>query len=340
MDVALHTLKWHASLQMRSMFGKKERVPQLEGAPSGGLPEDKPEEEEDPTPPIERMGAVHGWVYKRGKLKSRAWRRRYAVYEPASHYFTYYDSQENATADTKRKGRTRVTQSSAVRVCPPTRTLSLSLATATHLSSATPQAGPACVCHLAMYRTRSGTLSICPFLHLRNLPITQLAGAPHSLPALAHAQTNKSAAREAVEQRMAGKTGSNKDENRFEFRFNTSEGRVFDCYTLTEEEQKMWLEAMPHWTASLVMGWLQKRKLGAKSKSWDPRYVIFDPETNIFSYYKTEQDAKMDRDRRGAVEVESTVLYPDKFAFYTTTGRFFECMAETPDVRPCPLPPF
>ena len=46
------------------------------------------------------------------------------------------------------------------------------------------------------------------------------------------------------------------------------------------------------------------------------------------------QDAKMDRDRRGAVEIESTVLYSDKFAFYTSTGRFFECMADSPDVRP------
>ena len=33
-------------------------------------------------PPVMREGAVHGWVYKRGGLKSKAWKRRYAVYEP------------------------------------------------------------------------------------------------------------------------------------------------------------------------------------------------------------------------------------------------------------------
>jgi hypothetical protein len=134
---------------MRSLFSRKERVPQLDGAEKH-LSEDKPEEEEDPTPPMSREGAIHGWVFKRGKLKSRAWRKRYAVYEPTSQYFTYYDSREQAAADTKRKGRTKVTQSSAVSsplmvclACPhdhprarslPARAIALAMSLCTHRS--------------------------------------------------------------------------------------------------------------------------------------------------------------------------------------------------------------
>ena len=60
---------------------------------------------------------------------------------------------------------------------------------------------------------------------------------------------------------MGGKQASTKSEGRFEFRFNTAEGRVYDCYVETEADLTKWLDAMPHWTSSLVMGWLHKRKL-------------------------------------------------------------------------------
>ena len=45
-------------------------------------------------PPVMREGAVHGWVHKRGGLKSKAWKRRYAVYEPKTCRFTYYEDMQ------------------------------------------------------------------------------------------------------------------------------------------------------------------------------------------------------------------------------------------------------
>ena len=78
-------------------------------------------------------------------------------------------------------------------------------------------------------------------------------------------------------------------------------------------------------------GYLHKRKQGAKSKTFDRRYAVFDPQTNVFSYYSNERDARMDKDIKGCVTVAITVLYPDKFAFYTQEGRFFECYTETPE---------
>ena len=69
-------------------------------------------------------------------------------------------------------------------------------------------------------------------------------------------QTNKSEARERLEKTMGGKS-----EARLEFRFNTAEGRIFDCYVESEADLNKWLDAMPHWTSNLVMGWLHKRKL-------------------------------------------------------------------------------
>ena len=59
------------------------------------------------------------------------------------------------------------------------------------------------------------------------------------------------------------------------------------------------------------------------------RYAIFDPKTQIFSYYASEHDAKMNRERKGAVTVAQTILYAERFAFYTDGGRFYECFAET-----------
>ena len=80
-------------------------------------------------------------------------------------------------------------------------------------------------------------------------------------------------------QTMGGSAAANSAaDGRLEFRFNTTEGRVYDCYVEDEKTLQMWLDAMPHWTANLVMGWLHKRKLGAKSKRWDRRYIIFDPQ--------------------------------------------------------------
>lgn len=79
------------------------------------------------------------------------------------------------------------------------------------------------------------------------------------------------------------------------------------------------------------MGYLHKRKHGSKKHSFDRRYAIFDPSTNLFSYYATELDAKMDRDRKGAVTITSTILYADRFAFYTVAERFYECYADSPD---------
>ena len=39
----------------------------------------------------------------------------------------------------------------------------------------------------------------------------------------------------------------------------------------------------------------------------------------------------MNRERKGAVTVTSTILYADRFAFYTQAGRFYECYADSPE---------
>jgi hypothetical protein len=69
-------------------------------------------------PPIKREKAVHGWVFKRGGVKSKAWKKRYCVYEPETRRFTYYDSDSAAFKDEQRKGRVLVTQSGVVNKAP------------------------------------------------------------------------------------------------------------------------------------------------------------------------------------------------------------------------------
>ena len=61
--------------------------------------------------------------------------------------------------------------------------------------------------------------------------------------------------------------------------------------------------------------------LGVPHCAWCLRFVIFDPKTNVFSYYGSEHDAMLDRERRGAVTVATTILYADRFAFYTDEVR-------------------
>ena len=39
----------------------------------------------------------------------------------------------------------------------------------------------------------------------------------------------------------------------------------------------------------------------------------------------------MKRDQKGEVTVTSTILYADRFAFYTQAGRFYECFCDTLD---------
>ena len=53
-------------------------------------------------PPMQAEGAVHGWVYKRGGLRSKGWKRRYGVFEPESSRWTYYDDVRSALADDDR----------------------------------------------------------------------------------------------------------------------------------------------------------------------------------------------------------------------------------------------
>jgi hypothetical protein len=45
-------------------------------------------EEASGRPPMRREGAVFGWVFKRGGLKSKGWRKRFCVYEPKVKRFT------------------------------------------------------------------------------------------------------------------------------------------------------------------------------------------------------------------------------------------------------------
>lgn len=70
--------------------------------------------EESGVAPVRRENAVHGWVFKRGGVKSKAYRKRYCVYEPLTRRFTYYDSEHAAKEDTRRKGRVRVTQAGVI----------------------------------------------------------------------------------------------------------------------------------------------------------------------------------------------------------------------------------
>ena len=59
------------------------------------------------------------------------------------------------------------------------------------------------------------------------------------------------------------------------------------------------------------------------------RYAVYDPDSQLFSYYLSERDAKMMKEQKGAVTVTSTILYADRFAFYTQAGRFYVvCVAE------------
>lgn len=71
----------------------------------------------------------------------------------------------------------------------------------------------------------------------------------------------------------------------------------------------------------MVRGYLHKRKKkggdGEKTRSFDRRYAVYDPETYIFRYYLSAQDAETDKNRRGEVVVVSTLLYKERFGFHT-----------------------
>ena len=239
------------------------------------LAEIEAEEEASGVPPISRVGALHGWLFKRGGLKSKAWKKRYAVYEPKTKAFTYYADERSAANDAHRKGRVTVTQSSPVNKADARSRVERRLSKATLVAEG-------------------------------------LAAAGASASALTPAAMAAAA-----------------KDSKYEFKFSTTENRVFECYTESAQAYRTWLETMPHWGSELTMGWLYKRKHGSKKTTFDRRYAIFDPSNNLFSYYAGEHDARMDRDRKGAVTITTTILYAERFAFYTSTDRFYECFAET-----------
>ena len=47
---------------------------------------------------------MHGPVWKRGGLKSKAYKKRFGVYEPRCCRFTYYESEEDAAEGKRMKG--------------------------------------------------------------------------------------------------------------------------------------------------------------------------------------------------------------------------------------------
>ena len=57
---------------------------------------------------------------------------------------------------------------------------------------------------------------------------------------------------EAVSTSVAQGEGSKKGP-KYEFKFNTAEGRVFEVYCEKAQELRAWLEAMPHWEDGLTM---------------------------------------------------------------------------------------
>ena len=226
-------------------------------------------EEASGVPPVSREGALKAYLYKRGGLKSRAWKKRYCVYEPKTGAFTYYADEKSAAADEKRKGRTIVTQSAPINKATARARVERRLSKATEAGSRAAADAQA---------------------------EAEAAAVATSVKNSMHAGLSEEALKVAAK------------EGKFEFKFNTTEGRVYECYTELATEYRAWLKAMPHWSETLTMGWLYKRKHGSKKSSFDRRYAIFDPETKIFSYYASEHDAKMNRERKGAVEVASTTL--------------------------------
>ena len=134
-----------------------------------------------------------------------------------------------------------------------------------------------------------------------------------------------------MERRLSQAGPKKGGDTKFEFRFNTNEGRVFECYVTLSEDLQLWMSVLPQLSSEVIRGWLHKRKKGAKSKTFDRRFVIFNPKDNSLKYYLNEYDATYDKDVRGSVVVESTILYPNKFALHTTDAKFFEFFAETPE---------
>jgi hypothetical protein len=45
------------------------------------------------------------------------------------------------------------------------------------------------------------------------------------------------------------------------------------------------LQVLPQLDSVVIRGWLHKRKKGAKSKTFDRRYVIFNPKDNSLKYF-------------------------------------------------------
>ena len=257
------------------------------------------EEEASGVSPMRREGAIYGEVYKRGNVKSKSWKKRFCVYEPKTKRFTYYNSEAHARSDKgptdkNRKGRVKVTQSAVITKTSARMRVERRLSVAVQ-NWAEGQGGPA-------------------------------APGEGKAPGWGGAEASVQAAIQAGESGPMTKEGP-----KYEFKFNTAEGRVFECYVDKAAELRVWLETMPHWASNLTMGYLRKRKHGSRKTSYDRRYAIFDPDTNLFSYYMSELDAKMDRDRKGAVVVTQTILYADRFAFYTAGERFFECYVDEID---------
>ena len=63
------------------------------------------------------------------------------------------------------------------------------------------------------------------------------------------------------------------------------------------------------------------RQQGATSRTFDRRYAVFDPQTNVFSYYSNERDARIGQGHQGVRDGgASLVLYPDMFEFPQPEG--------------------
>ena len=165
-------------------------------------------------------------MFKRGGFKSKAYKKRFAVYEPRTNWWYYYESKEHANAHTKVKGQVKVVQAAAVK-----KSARANMERRTSLTATTPTAAD--------------------------------------------------------------------DDGKREFRFNRRRGASSSARR-ERRGAKAVARRAPVLADHLVQGYLHKRKQGAKSKTFDRRYAVFDPQTNVFSYYSNERDARMDKDIKGA----------------------------------------
>ena len=84
-------------------------------------------------------------------------------------------------------------------------------------------------------------------------------------------QVRKNQARERMERRLSQAGPKKGGDTKFEFRFNTNEGRVFECYVTLSEDLQLWMSVLPQLSSEVIRGWLHKRKAaGAHSPKPTP----------------------------------------------------------------------